>query len=553
MVFRIKSLAPRVCPRCGSERTFAIMADRVLCRHCGYSIPREDDAAPQRSSAAAPQSDDAAARSMLGQLLGEAQDVSPSTGEAGDSATRAAPSKTGYGSPGDTRLRPTLSGAGGLDNNWAMAAYRSAVADWEFQRWEAAARAFKRVLEHEPTFYAAHYWLGLLSQDPVEKRRHLETAVAGDPGNASAVQALMELDGKISAEQSALLANPYQEAEVRAAGGAVATSLKAMRCAACGASAIEMDPVTGRPVCVACGTMQAAARSAGSGGGGSVIEALLKRRAQPVRWVVDERLLACRSCGAERLMAATTLADECPYCGSRYVVLKDILDSFEQPDGIVPFKIAEADAAQAVAETLQRPAHRLWGLFNDNRVRRQTLEPDFLPFWVFDAALTVRRTTVRDAESDWNRGLRQIQPMETEEIAELSGDVLVPAVKSPPPGLLGRLGAFDLSRSVDYAPEHLGDHSAQIYSIDVDRASLNARHEISQAMREKYGAGITSGLQVQVTPLITSMSYRLLLLPVWIATLHEADGEVRTGLIHGQTGQVVLGKPKRPRLESQRG
>jgi hypothetical protein len=51
---------------------------------------------------------------------------------------------------------------------------------------------------------------------------------------------------------------------------------------------------------------------------------------------------------------------------------------------------------------------------------------------------------------------------------------------------------------------------------------------------------------VNVSSMVRTMSFRLLLLPVWIATLIEDDGDVRIGLVNGQTGQAVLGKARQP-------
>ncbi len=42
------------------------------------------------------------------------------------------------------------------------------------------------------------------------------------------------------------------------------------------------------------------------------------------------------------------------------------------------------------------------------------------------------------------------------------------------------------------------------------------------------------------------MSFRLLLLPVWIATLSEVDGDTRPALVNGQTVRVVLGSARKP-------
>ena len=44
------------------------------------------------------------------------------------------------------------------------------------------------------------------------------------------------------------------------------------------------------------------------------------------------------------------------------------------------------------------------------------------------------------------------------------------------------------------------------------------------------------------------VQFRLVLAPVWVVTIIEADGDVRPGLVHGQTGKAVLGKARKPEL-----
>jgi len=37
-----------------------------------------------------------------------------------------------------------------------------------------------------------------------------------------------------------------------------------------------------------------------------------------------------------------------------------------------------------------------------------------------------------------------------------------------------------------------------------------------------------------------------MLAPVWIATLYERDGEIRSAVVNGQTGEIALGKAHKP-------
>ena len=61
-------------------------------------------------------------------------------------------------------------------------------------------------------------------------------------------------------------------------------------------------------------------------------------------------------------------------------------------------------------------------------------------------------------------------------------------------------------------------------------------------MRRRHGESAGRNIEVQVFTSVLQMSFTLLLMPLWMATLYERDGDVRPTLVNGQTGQVTLGK-----------
>jgi hypothetical protein len=94
----------------------------------------------------------------------------------------------------------------------------------------------------------------------------------------------------------------------------------------------------------------------------------------------------------------------------------------------------------------------------------------------------------------------------------------------------------------------LARYPVQLYTVDFDRAALEARSRISSIMREKYdnrNLGDDRQVSIHVTTGIQQMSFRLVLLPVWIGTLVEQDKDVRSALVNGQTGEVVLGRSEK--------
>jgi hypothetical protein len=84
--------------------------------------------------------------------------------------------------------------------------------------------------------------------------------------------------------------------------------------------------------------------------------------------------------------------------------------------------------------------------------------------------------------------------------------------------------------------------------VDFDAASLSARSSASETMRQKHDVpdSQTNG-SVSVFAQVQSMSFSLLLLPVFVVTMKERDGDRRAALVNGQTGVVALGKTEKRR------
>jgi len=163
---------------------------------------------------------------------------------------------------------------------------------------------------------------------------------------------------------------------------------------------------------------------------------------------------------------------------------------------------------------------------------------------MFDFALQVSKTTTdKRSNRNYTPGIHNAYRNET--IADMLNNVPVPAVQSPPRRLLKRLGRFDHNAIVGYEPEILSRFSAEIYSIDFDKASLHAREIVSETMREKHGITVESEVSVTVMTHIQNATFRLVLLPVWVVTIIEDDGDVRLALVNGQSGTVALGKAKK--------
>jgi Zn finger protein HypA/HybF involved in hydrogenase expression len=491
--------APQIpCPRCKAPLVLHNISGKILCKKCDF-IP----------------TDRTAHRIAMITGLDMSSDIHPD------------------------RLRGVRVKFPGMVNGRALAAYASGEEYLQKGQMEKAKEAFSRALESQPDLIDAHLQLAKLSDDVLIKVQHINTVLDYSPKQEDAFRMAMVLMGAMTAAQEASTYHHNEQVIKRI--DEVSAKTQANLCPICGGR-MSVEERTGKLKCPFCGHEEQPPTDERTGiSAAGVSMALVKRKAEPMKWVIGKRLLHCNQCGAERTVPARKLTAECPFCGTPQVIVKDVLSSFQQPDGIVPFALTREAAGVELKKALRGTVERIKGMFDSRRVEHSTIEGVYLPFWVFDAAVEVAGSRSdgqgRASFPDWVE------------------NAIYCAVDIPARELTDKLGAFDLHDMVPYAPKLLADYPAELYTIDFDKASLDVRPKISQISKEKYdlieyatrrdSRGNEDSIAVYLQNKVVTyheMIFQLVLFPVWLATLVEQDGDVRLALINGQTGKVTLGK-----------
>lgn len=427
---------------------------------------------------------------------------------------------------------------------WGSAAYDTAIDSIKRRQWDDAIKSLYRALDNDPEFLEAHLWLGRLLTDEEKQREHLSHVIAHKPQHAEALLEMMYLNGQISLTQLERALYENGEVEVIDAPAPVQSDTVILSCPVCGGD-MTTHPLTGHTECAFCGHLHEAELEQ-STVGGSLTVALLQQRSEGVKWVIGERILSCNNCGAQRTIPNTRMGSYCMYCGSNHVIEKDALNSFRQPEGVIPFTIPQETAEQAIYDKLTGGWERFKGMFVNNAVKQATFTGTFLPFWLFDMIFDVNITYRLTGESAVRYGA---PPVRSETRPDVVNNFPLPGVLSPSPRLIDKISRYDFTKIRPYEPSVLARYPAEIYQIDFDKASLEARGRVRRLMKDRHENEknpfateeiISVGIQVN------NITFRLVLLPVWIATLIEDDGDVRIGLVNGQTGQAVLGKARKP-------
>lgn len=482
------------CPQCGNRMMVDFKTDRVKCPHCGYIRP--DD---------------------IGGLEAKEREVKA------------------HGSAPAVQLiyKGEIKGD-------AMAAFDSGQDALFKGNKQEALNCFQRAADYMPDWPDAHLWIARVSDDEKVKRDELGIVLGLAPNNLEAIRLIMVMDGKLTPEQAAQTVHD-NDPRVQQPPDGVAAKAASLICPKCGGD-LTVNQLLNRVECRFCGYVAPLPKHA-SIDGTLLSMALLERKAKPVTWNVGKRIVKCQQCGAEHTIPAGQMSQRCRFCGSTEVIVSDDFGSFTQPELLLPFVFDEARARENIDQALRGLGERLMALFKSNKVDREIVEGVYLPFWVFDAVIEVTR-------------VKSVGGVEEDRSTTTDGqfDVEVCAVKSPPQDLTGQLTPYDLRAAIQYDPHWLAKYPAQMYSVDFDAASLDARAVIADSMQKKYALRVEERLldmgqdrnntaSMQVYSQVQSMTFRLALLPVWIATLYGAEGETRLAVVNAQTGKTALGRP----------
>jgi hypothetical protein len=278
----------------------------------------------------------------------------------------------------------------------------------------------------------------------------------------------------------------------------------------------------------------------------------LQRRYEGHAWEEAQRIVHCRTCGAELTMTQD-LAHNCAFCGSTNVLVEDSGRTLEQPDGLLPFQVGKGQATEAIHQAQNAFARRLMSWFTGKQYALKELQGMYLPFWVFDGMVETYR---------YSKGFAQAQKeslgLTTHE------NLLFPGVDVPPPALLQRAYPFDLQTLTPYEARLLADWPAKLYSRDVELVSEQARSTmigLTQQQRrpvvprrqagwhtraQQWTEARTLAQRDTISSQVIGTTYQLVLLPLWVALLVSGD-ERHLALVNGQTGKAAFDAARRAR------
>jgi hypothetical protein len=245
----------------------------------------------------------------------------------------------------------------------------------------------------------------------------------------------------------------------------------------------------------------------------------------------------CQGCGSSFMLAPSELSATCAYCGSSHVLVIQTVRELIIPDAILPMLVDRRRAMWKVKK---------WVLENHltENVQAQSPRGLYLPLWTFDLI----------GRLPWNGRViqNQIEVPVSGEVPVVFNDFCIPALPGQDKLFSELLPWYNLSELTAYDPRFLAGWPAQVYQVIMSEAALEARQQVVERLWEGIRAahGQLNNLLYD-TSKISVTSYRLLLLPIWVAggTSGKRSWRVfingRTGAAHGE----MIGKAINNRQE----
>jgi predicted RNA-binding Zn-ribbon protein involved in translation (DUF1610 family) len=277
----------------------------------------------------------------------------------------------------------------------------------------------------------------------------------------------------------------------------------------------------------------------------------------PLKVALGAAVLACDRCGTELRgrPAARRLQDPDWVALARKGKLRyadDTPEPLVAPEALVPFRIGP-DAARGLL--------RLWTRrlrFAPAALRRIDQSPSFrgafLPHWVWEARTRSRYRADR-VEHYWSRAggerarggrVRAVRWSPTGgTVARDFAAVAIPAtVRLDGRSLTDLMRDWTLADAVPFAPGLLEGYWVQRYDLEPEVGLELAKARMAAAVEADVRAAVGGDEQHvrSVETAYTGLSYRLVLLPAWLAS-YRHRGRAWMVAVHGESGRIVAERP----------
>ena len=265
-----------------------------------------------------------------------------------------------------------------------------------------------------------------------------------------------------------------------------------------------------------------------------------EREAQDREFCEQMRAYFCPSCGAEVMADGETVADFCYFCHNP-VVLADKLSGAFRPDRIIPFKFGKQQAIEKFLKYAKSHRYVPRDYFCAEQVDKIT--GVYYPFWVTDAdssaALAAEGTRIRT----WivgNIKYTETTRLEFEREGEIHfEDIVTSALSTEDKEMLEGILPYPSESLEEFSAPYLTGFVAK--KRDVERDSLSEEiRERMEGYADRLLRGTIDGEMGRTRPRLNihQSHWEYALMPVWVLTYRDKEGQIYKYAMNGYTGKV---------------
>ena len=248
----------------------------------------------------------------------------------------------------------------------------------------------------------------------------------------------------------------------------------------------------------------------------------------------------CPSCGAEVMADGETVADFCYYCHNP-VVLSDQLSGVFRPDKVIPFKFGKQQAIEKFLKYAKSHRFVPRDYFCAEQVEKIT--GVYYPFWVTDADSSASMRAEGTRIRTWivgNVKYTETTRMEFERAGEIHfEDIVTSALSTEDKEMLEGVLPYPSESLEEFSAPYLTGFVAKKRDVERDSLSEEVRERM-QGYADRLLRGTINGEVSQTKPKldIHQSHWEYALMPVWVLTYRDKEGQIYKYAMNGYAGKV---------------
>lgn len=257
-----------------------------------------------------------------------------------------------------------------------------------------------------------------------------------------------------------------------------------------------------------------------------------------------EKVYICPSCGGEIEADDTTIATECPYCGSSAILPGQVSGKYK-PDLVIPFKVSKKEA-QDIYKGFCKGKGLLPKDFTDEQ-KISGMKGVYVPYWLFSCVADGCANYEGTKVTRWKSGNKEYVKTDhymlmregqvSFDHVPVDGSVLMDDT------YMESIEPYNTEEAVPFEEAYLSGFDAQKYDVSVEECEPRANERIKKSFEDSLQKTVNDGRYTAVVPKESKVICRdgkvqYALLPVWVMDIGYS-GKQYQYMINGQTGKIA--------------